>query len=737
MKIFELQFNPKNKEGRLIDTFSYHPKDVYEKRLGTLVIGGDFKKENPKDKTFLNNLAHKVKGVYHSLPTRNQEEAFKAALEKANEFLDEKNKGKMHITIASIKERELYFSSIGNLKVLLLRNNKITEIGEKDRNESAFFNSVVTGKTKKGDILLVTSKNIHTEFGNHGILKLLFESESITENQLEKISRIQKEKFPSEPGISILIDFSSKTSSEPKKIVKKKSFSFKKTFLKFVNELKQVAILILKKLKEVTISGLRALIENTIPLIKTIKIKTGEAFLFLKDKIKEITFLFNKNIEKARKKIVKKIKTKLNNVKKDYKIDDESEKRIKEKDKKTKPIKLKNKTESKKILNNLNEKKESIGRKITAFWKRIKELLPENKTPFPPKTKTGKQKLHLIALLLIIIVLGSYTAHRQKIRKMEHGTALLSEIKGSIEPTNETTFHNLKENYRKLEDLEGLDPSLKSEIEEVKTEISEILLEKSKTVIINDPKLIFEPSEITPAKIEVVNNEIMVYNPLLPDVERYNPKTNESLIMQTDLDQGGINSITAKNENPVFFSRPDKLLTRENGLRAESLEKPGENYTYNKIDSYGKNIYFLDKEKNRIIEYNREALNNPSNWLIDRKPGKIISFCTDHNSLWLLKEDNIIWQYKESGPVSDSLIEKPDIYPFDLNFNQIKTESGMPLYLLDKKNSRIILFSKEGELIKQLLFPDLENLKDFAISQNKKIYLLNNQKVYSVDIDLN
>ncbi|MDD3285454.1 MAG: hypothetical protein PHG95_02365 [Patescibacteria group bacterium] len=57
------------------------------------------------------------------------------------------------------------------------------------------------------------------------------------------------------------------------------------------------------------------------------------------------------------------------------------------------------------------------------------------------------------------------------------------------------------------------------------------------------------------------------------------------------------------------------------------------------------------------------------------------------------------------------------------------------LFIMDKASQRILIFDKEGALLKQFRFPALNNLKDFtATSDGKTIYILDNDAIYSISI---
>jgi hypothetical protein len=65
------------------------------------------------------------------------------------------------------------------------------------------------------------------------------------------------------------------------------------------------------------------------------------------------------------------------------------------------------------------------------------------------------------------------------------------------------------------------------------------------------------------------------------------------------------------------------------------------------------------------------------------------------------------------------------------------TADLLNLYVLDAQNKRFLTFNKEGKLLHQYYFPDIQFLNSFAINPNKIdnkriIYLINDQAIYEI-----
>ena len=757
MQIFELHFNPKNKEGRLIDTFCYQPEDVYEKRLGALAIAGELMKGS-SNKTLLNNLASKVKGTYHSLPTRTQEEALREGLKEGNEFLNNEDwEGSLNLAILSIKSDQLQFSKVGSLKILLARNGEITNIGQNAGANEENFGSIVTGKIKKKDKLIILTDDIYLNFANEDLLIDLAEDKSLNDEKLEKISKIQKDKFPKTSGICLLVDFSIETKQQ-EKIVSKDEFSFQKLIIKTGEELQKVGGFLLNKTKTGAVETVNLIKEKGKPTL----IKGGQLFKAVfndsKKAIKQILKTVNNKIKgvsqktkNASKKKIKKIKEKKEQKKKGTsdKIEEvDISEELKNKSKKsTSKNSFKKNTKNKindakvfisKIRNFVvQEGKEGLDNfKKTIKKIKVSEYLPEIPKFEIPDGKTKRRSFYLMVLLLIIILVGSVTAHIERSRSLEDQQERLLQIEEEIDSINidsEEAFDELLYHYQNLDNLIGQKAPYQTKARSLRSKTSQKLLEITNTEVIEDPEVLFKTAEIIPSKIELINGEIYTYNPFLSNTEKYDLETGEQLVRPVTFEDGGIFSLTSIADSLLFFSKPNEIVTSNEEQSSSLLTPPYENYSYQQLKSFQDHLYLLERESNQIIRYNQNNFNDPEIWIVERRPGNIRAFAID-GSIWMLKDNNEIWQYEENRPVQNSLINHEKIFPLPERFTKIETNSEAPIYILEPRNNRILISSKQGELIKQIILPEARNIKDLAIGQNK-IYLLDSQEVYFLEVD--
>ena len=236
-QVFELHFNPKLREDLIFDSFCYEPANVYERRLGSLYLVGELGNALPQNARFLDNLAQVIRGKFYATPIKSVEDGLKVSLKKTNEFLEEEVKkdntswlGNLNFAVLSLKNFNLNFTKVGNLKIFLLREGEFIDLGKKLELQEIepyplkIFLNIVSGKLSAEDIILVINKNLFDLFINENLLteiaKIQIEK-NFSEKELKKVLS-NKEKILSEiSGICLLI------SLQPE-ILPKKAISFEK-----------------------------------------------------------------------------------------------------------------------------------------------------------------------------------------------------------------------------------------------------------------------------------------------------------------------------------------------------------------------------------------------------------------------------------------------------------------------------------------------------------------------------
>lgn len=215
MKVFEFHFNPKSKKADTIfDSFCFVPETKVERNLGYLYLVGELKNVLPKTKGILAELAEIIKREYYRLPEREASESFKESLVKANEFLASELKkentvwlGNLNFAAVSLVPGFLInFSKVGNLKILLLRDAEVFDIGERVNfaaSPTQPFPNIVEGELTEKDKILVVTPEVFEVFGRERIFQDLLEVKK--PRQIKKIFKEKKKILREVFGVCLLI----------------------------------------------------------------------------------------------------------------------------------------------------------------------------------------------------------------------------------------------------------------------------------------------------------------------------------------------------------------------------------------------------------------------------------------------------------------------------------------------------------------------------------------------------
>ncbi|MFH1841549.1 MAG: hypothetical protein ABH800_02205 [Candidatus Nealsonbacteria bacterium] len=251
MQIFELHFNPKKKEDIIFDSFVYEPENISEKKMGSLYIVGELRKALPSNSRLLNNLSSAVKKEYYESSLKKTLEAgLKESIKKANEFLDQEVRkenvswlGNLNFSILTLKDFALNLTKAGDIKIILLRENEIIDIGKELETQNfqpyslKLFGNIATGSIIKNDKILILTKEIFSFFLKSGALKEL--SKISEEKELRDFLKIKQKNFSEASGICLFL-VAKEESKQKQSIIFRPEFSPKEIILKPILKAKEM-----------------------------------------------------------------------------------------------------------------------------------------------------------------------------------------------------------------------------------------------------------------------------------------------------------------------------------------------------------------------------------------------------------------------------------------------------------------------------------------------------------------
>jgi hypothetical protein len=243
MRIFQFYFNPRAREDLVFDSFCFEPENIYEKRLGSIYMVGVLKNALPKNYNFLEKISKFVKERFYKKTLSKPEKALRETLKEVNNFLAQIAKegdvswlGNLSFAIVNLKNFELNFTKVGEMKFYLIRGKKVIDIDRRLRLQDIepyplkIFGNVVTGKLIENDLVLVLTKEVFDFFQNENLIQKIKEIEFFDEKEFKKILEEKKEALSQVKGIAFLISLSKEAAKGKKEIIAPKTlkeFSFK------------------------------------------------------------------------------------------------------------------------------------------------------------------------------------------------------------------------------------------------------------------------------------------------------------------------------------------------------------------------------------------------------------------------------------------------------------------------------------------------------------------------------
>jgi len=245
MQVLEFHFNPKVKKDIVFDTFCYEPENIYEKKVGSLYLVGFLKNALPQHKSFLDNLAKIIKERYYKSISVNAEKALKEGLKKANESLEKIAKdgdvswlGNLSFAAISLKDYELSFAKVNDLKVVLLRKGQIMDIDQRIDREGIepyplkVFGNIISGNLAENDLILILTGEVFETFLKEKVLDEIAEIDPFDQKKLKTALNKKRGVLSEISGICLLLYLSKESTPKEKEAFSppRKIFSFKKVF---------------------------------------------------------------------------------------------------------------------------------------------------------------------------------------------------------------------------------------------------------------------------------------------------------------------------------------------------------------------------------------------------------------------------------------------------------------------------------------------------------------------------
>jgi len=686
-----------------LDIFEHYPENILLQPLGILTGFfriNDFSEESAYIVNFLSSL---LKKEYYANPKRSIDNSFDSALRKVNLALSEIAKegninwlGRIEGAVCVLEKNNLHFSVCGNSKILLIRNQIITEVSkdlsseEKEPNPLKTFANVSSGRLDNGDKIIVCSEDIFDIFSLNEIKKgsVRFQKEKFVQfvktaltNKLEIIGTI----------IIDLFEKNEEKSAAQKKNIETLNVFSEKTFEKNTPKINNLKEILKKEDKNEYTDEKTGHIyiqeEKNGEMEKgnsyagywiVAKEKLFDFYCWFKNKSRKELLSIGKSITKARKEITAKIKKR------------QEEKRIEKAELEKKQAEI---TENNPATSEISTQKETFFKLIGQEPERKKEAEKNIRfarfIPGIGKIKTifsslsGKQKLYTIAVIAIIFIFPLVFI---KIQNSIKNKSVSEQIQEKVPDEREVlskekniTFLKLLTSITKLEDARN-------------------------ATVLNEKLLIATPDKIISwARNEEVKDYLL-------------PENSGKILAMTAMEDLNLVLILTDQKKIISWS-PASPVFKDN-----QIEFP-ENSDIKSMAAYMTYLYVADKNSGKIYRYPRAegGFGIRTEWSkenINLSDGT--SMAIDEN-IYLNDGEQVIKLFK--GNVQPFMIEQP---AKNFNVDKIITGNKMgSIYLADKAQGRIFEYSKDGSLIRQYYHEDIKGSVDFAIDEsNQSVYII-------------
>ncbi len=388
------------------------------------------------------------------------------------------------------------------------------------------------------------------------------------------------------------------------------------------------------------------------------------------------------------------------------------------------------KEKQKKIIS--KKRKEKFSFKQVLFYDlisfiKIKPLKINLRLPSFKKPTLKKKSLLLPLLLLGVIALGSVVIGIENSVRFGKEKEKISLIEEKISSArNEEDFLLMTEALSDLESLMKEKIKYKEEVFLLYDGLEKELLNISLREELEEIELIGEIKGINPDQIISKNNKVYLFSSTSPLMVVLSSLTREEVTYPLPA-ENNIKLSSSSGNKIVLFSSPDDLTSIENEkISITKINFAYDNQKYISLSSFLKRPYFLDDQGN-IFRYLENA---PLPWIKEKEElvKNPISLAID-GSIFILSKEGKIHRYHEGE--KREIIE-PFIFPSLLSAEKIYTSPESPIFVIDSKEERIVIISKDGHLIKQIFNEKLSNLRDISID-GEKIYLLIGKEVYSTN----
>ncbi|MAF13939.1 MAG: hypothetical protein CMI53_03530 [Parcubacteria group bacterium] len=756
-KINQLVVEQDSGQKTFVRSFVTKPAQNIKGQAGKIFGLIEIESNDAKIPNLIDLIIEEIKNHYYSPVNLKQaqglsaSEQFESALKKTNltitSFLESEqislNLNKINIVIALIHNKELHFTVIGDIGIILFynisRNNyRIINIIESTQSTQTspdllkFFSQVISGQVRPRDILMVTTSNLLDYFSVDRIKNII--TDQLPADGIVELKELLEE-------MDIKQNFGVLALGLDKPIIRAK----KQPNISEFNYSQAASRDSIKELINTEKETEKLLTPSLLPEIKKYSAKFKMAFKSYLEKTKDsTTTIYRRQTRISRPKIKLKPNIKLN-----PKIN------LQPAIRNVKNISQKTQKAAVPVIS-------VIGRLFTnlanqPFWSKLSFIIRQLLDRFLEKFKRlpRSSKILLIVTFVLIILFTQNTIwlgfKNNKERKIEQFNQIMIDAETKKNDAESSLIYRDEGQARQLliEADELLD-SLNPDSDDQKTQIATLQLEiEQQLEVLRHIVHIDDPIQI----INFANLDSQANLTNLVLVNRgnlYTQNLNNQSIYKANLESRVMSAIFSPNSNTGSLAigtviNNNELLFFNDTMAAFILNPTGDtiettavnvNDNANIVDvaAFNNRIYLLDSNNNQIYRYSKTTVGygNIREWISEENLdlSNATSLVID-GAIYILKSTGEILKLENGETVNwqSGLIDPPVESPIKLK----TTENSNYLYFIDPPTKRLIIIDKEGKLVSQFTSDSFNDLKDLYIDEGQKeIYLLNGSSIIGV-----
>jgi hypothetical protein len=293
----------------------------------------------------------------------------------------------------------------------------------------------------------------------------------------------------------------------------------------------------------------------------------------------------------------------------------------------------------------------------------------------------------------------------------------------------------LLENLKKEKNNKNSLKLIEDEINKLKTLIKEISCSNS----LDKLSVAYNLDQFIGSKMEIKDGQFFILENSGQEILRIKTGQSKEKIALSNNDK--IRDFTISENKLFVLSGGIKMLDlAKNETAFAQIKEEGESdKTGEFLSSFGQYLYLLNKEKRNIYRYyyKDDKLSEPIGWLVDKQGINFenVNDLAIDGDLWVAMKNGNLLKFAK-GSKADFTIKGLGQLPS----NQIiisSSEENNSIAILEKQNKRLLILTKDGQLINEIKSNELAGVSSIAFNKEaNKIYALSGSVIYEVDLGL-